>query len=137
MSKRWARETRDGIQDFNMDRDLLLAIMIYGDKTGTDVNQMYSLEPWMFTILLLCQHAWESLESWRHLGFIPSLDFVDSLSSKEKLQLYHDYMSVLLHDFKSVCTAKPVMWVNLGGVWERRWLHIKLCLVSGNQKSQD
>ena len=44
MAKRWARETRDGIQDFNVDQDLLLAVMIYGDKTGTDVNQRYSLE---------------------------------------------------------------------------------------------
>jgi hypothetical protein len=59
-----------------VDRDLLLAIMIYGDKTGTNVNQRYSLEPWMFNILLLCQHAHKSSESWRHLGFIPSLDFI-------------------------------------------------------------
>jgi hypothetical protein len=50
----------------------------------------------MFTVLLLCQHARYSSESWRHLGFIPSLDFVDSLSLEEKLQLYHDYMLVLL-----------------------------------------
>jgi hypothetical protein len=60
--------------------------MIYRDKTGTNINQRYSLEPWMFTVLLLCQHAWESSDSWRHLGFIPSLDFVDSLSSEEKLE---------------------------------------------------
>jgi hypothetical protein len=59
------------------------------------------------------------------------------LSLEEKLQLYHDYMLMLLCDFKSICAAKPVMWVNLGCVWERRQLHIKLCLVSGNQKSQD
>jgi hypothetical protein len=38
MSKHWARETRDGIQDFNVDRDLLLTIMIYRHKTGTNVN---------------------------------------------------------------------------------------------------
>jgi hypothetical protein len=54
MSKCWASKTCDGIQDFNVDRDLLLTIMIYGDKTGANVNQRYSLEPWMFTILLLC-----------------------------------------------------------------------------------
>jgi hypothetical protein len=69
-----------------VDKDLLLAVMIYRDKTGTNINQRYSLEPWMFTVLLLCQRAWESSDSWRHLGFIPSLDFIDSLSSEEKLQ---------------------------------------------------
>jgi hypothetical protein len=102
----------------------LLSAMIYGDKTGTDVNQKYSLDG--CSVLLLQQHAQESSDSWRNLGIIPSLDFVDSLSSEEKLQLYyalpcstmlyHDYMSVLLHDFKSVCMAKPVIWVNLGSV---------------------
>jgi hypothetical protein len=34
--------------------------MIYRDKTGINVNQRYSLEPWMFTILFLYQHAQES-----------------------------------------------------------------------------
>jgi hypothetical protein len=27
---------------------VLLALILYGDKTGTDVNQRYALEPWMF-----------------------------------------------------------------------------------------
>jgi hypothetical protein len=60
MAKCWARETHDGIQDFNVDKDLLLAIMIYRDKTGINVNQRYSLEPCIFTILFLYQHAQES-----------------------------------------------------------------------------
>jgi len=29
------------------------------------------------------------------------------------------------------------MWVNLGGIWQRRRLRIKVCVVSGDQKSQD
>ena len=29
------------------------------------------------------------------------------------------------------------MWVNLGGVWEKRRLHLKLAVISGDQLSQD
>jgi hypothetical protein len=29
------------------------------------------------------------------------------------------------------------MWVNLGGVWEKQRLHLKLAIISGDQLSQD
>jgi Plavaka transposase len=137
MVKDWARESLEGIEDFDAEKDLFLPVMMYGDKTGTDVNQRYPLEPWMFTICILRRSTREKSKSWRHLGFQPSLDFVESFSTVEKLQLYHEYMSVLLRDFKAACHNKPVMWVNLGGVWEKRRLHLKLAIISGDQLSQD
>jgi hypothetical protein len=137
MANRWARDSCNEIDDFDKHKDLFLALMIFGDKTGTDVNQKYPLELWMFTVLLLHWHAREKSDSWRHLHFIPSLDFLDSLTSLEKLLLHHNYMVVLLCDLKTACKAKPVMWVNLGRISERRRLHINFCIVSGDQKSQD
>jgi hypothetical protein len=53
MVKAWARESLEGIEDFDAEKDLFLPVMMYGDKTGTDVNQRYPLEPWMFTICIL------------------------------------------------------------------------------------
>jgi hypothetical protein len=111
--------------------------MMYGNKTGTDVNQRYPLEPWMFTVCVIRQSAREKSNSWRHLGFQPSLEFVENLSAVDKLQLYHEYMSVLLCGFNNACRDKPVMWVNLGGVWKKRRLHLKLAVISGDQLSQD
>jgi len=46
-------------------------------------------------------------------------------------------MSVLLEELKIASESKPMMWVNLGGEWQRRKLRIKVCFVSGNQKSED
>jgi hypothetical protein len=46
-------------------------------------------------------------------------------------------MLVLLCGFKDACHDKPVMWVNLGGVWKKRRLHLKLAVISGDQLSQD
>jgi hypothetical protein len=46
-------------------------------------------------------------------------------------------MSVLLDEVKEVSKAKPMMWVNLGGIWKKKRLCIVLSIVSGDQKSQD
>jgi hypothetical protein len=46
-------------------------------------------------------------------------------------------MSVLLDEVKEVSKAKPMMWVNLGGIWKKKRLRIVLSVVLGNQKSQD
>jgi hypothetical protein len=50
-----------------------------------------------------------------------------SNESQKKLQLYHDFLAALL---------QPVMMINLGGVWQKRSLHIHVSVVMGNQKSQ-
>jgi hypothetical protein len=46
-------------------------------------------------------------------------------------------MSVLLEDVKKVAEMKPVVWVNLGGMWQKRRLHLFASVVSSDQKSQD
>ena len=137
MANQWAIDTRAEIDDFDDNFDLLLGGIIYGDKTGTDVNQRYPLEPWMFSVLLLRRFAREDANAWRHLGYAPSMDLLESMTTEEKLQLYHEYMAVLLEDLKCACREKPIEWVNLGGTWKKMRLHIKLAIVSGDQLSQD
>lgn len=137
MANDWARDSLDQIDDFDSESDLFVPLMIYGDKTGTDVNQRYPLEPWMFTVCLLRRFAREKSDSWRHLGFQPSMDFLDTLSAHKKLQRYHDFMSVLIRELKEACSQPPVMWVNLGGVWQKRRLLLRLGVLSGDQLSQD
>jgi hypothetical protein len=125
MSNEWASNTQDSIKedkDFDSDQDFFLALMLYGDKTGTNINQWYPFEPWMFTLVLLWLMAREDL---------------CSLSPDEKLQQYHDYMSVLLKEVKKVAEMKQTMWVNLGGIWKKRTLLIVFSIVSGDQSLQD
>ncbi len=126
MSRSWSTEMQDNMQDFDPNLDFFIEVLLYGDKMGTDINQHYPLEPWMFTLTMLCRAAREKATSWRHLGFLPLQDYFPfqqldnkeegSLSSKEKLQQYHDYMAALLHDLKVAYERKPIMWLNLGGV---------------------
>jgi hypothetical protein len=60
----------------------------------------------MFTLILPRQMAREELMNWWYLGFLPSQDVNPgkrgSLSSKEKLQQYHNYMSVFLEEVKKL-----------------------------------
>jgi hypothetical protein len=60
-----------------------------------------------------------------------------SNESQKKMQLYHDFLSVLLQEVKYVTKNMLVMMINLGGVWQKRRLHIHLSVVMGDQKSQD
>jgi hypothetical protein len=56
-------DTFESLEDFDPDNDFFLPLVLYGDKTGTDINQQYPLEPWMFTTPVLHRHARESAES--------------------------------------------------------------------------
>jgi hypothetical protein len=64
MSKQWANDTFALLQDFDPDNDLFFPLVLYANKTGTDVNQWYLLEPWMFTTPLLRRCIRESATSW-------------------------------------------------------------------------
>jgi hypothetical protein len=63
--------------------DLFFPLELYGDKTGTDVNKWYLLEQWMFTTPLLQRFIHESVTSWQHLGFHPSLDHIGKSAFEE------------------------------------------------------
>jgi len=46
--------------NFNPDSDVMLPIILYLDKTGTDVLQRYSLEPLLFTTAALTRESREN-----------------------------------------------------------------------------
>jgi len=53
---------------------LVLPVIGYIDKTGTDVNQRNKLEPFSFTLSILnCRFRYHS-NAWRVLGFMPDLE---------------------------------------------------------------
>ncbi len=67
MSNEWASKTQDKLaadEDSDADQDYFLALQVYGDKTGTDVNQRYPLEPWMFTLVALQLMARQDPKNW-------------------------------------------------------------------------
>ena len=63
----------------------MLPIILYLDKTGTDVRQRFSREPPLFTTAALNRESRENRPFWRQLGFIPSSKNIED--SKGSLQL--------------------------------------------------
>jgi hypothetical protein len=63
---RWMINTfQYGHRDFSTVHDVMLPIIIYMDKTGTDAYQRYSLEPVLFSLGNIPREKRESRRSWR------------------------------------------------------------------------
>jgi hypothetical protein len=116
----------------------MLPIILYMDKTGTDVNQRYSLEPVLFSLAALPREQRESRHSWRHLGFIPPRDNSCENETTTSLQFYHDCLSYLLDGLRESQKNPPTVTINLphGNSIQRRAM-LPLMVVMGDQLSQD
>ena len=114
--------------NFNQDTDVMLPIILYLDKTGTDVLQRYSLEPMLFTTAALNRESRENRRFWRHLGFIPSFKSMED--SKDSLDFYHQCLTVILNGLKqaqenppnNICCSKASPAKTQA---ERRWQYLR------------
>jgi len=60
------------------ERFLVLGLIFYCDKTGTDVNQRNSLEPVSFTFCLFNRQCRYKTAAWHTLGYIPDFENMSS-----------------------------------------------------------
>lgn len=88
---------------------VVLAVICYCDKTGTDMYQRYGLEPFLFTLSCLKRSARYRPESWRPLGFLPNLEKSSSAANKvasstqagrgRNIRNYHHCLRTILQSF--------------------------------------
>jgi hypothetical protein len=122
--------------NFNPCTDVMLPLILYLDKTGTDALQRYSLEPILFTVASLTRETRENRQFWRHLGFIPSSKNIED--SKESLQFYHHCLSFILTGLKHAQQHKPTIRVKqIDGSFSNFRAHLPLMIIMGDQLSQD
>ena len=123
---------------FDPNHDIMLPVILYMDKTGTDVNQRYSLEPVLFSLAAIPRGQRESRHSWRHLGFVPQKQNNSDEDSTSLLQFYHDCLSFLLDGLKDAQKSPPTLTVQLrNGCIVKRKALLPLMVVMGDQLSQD
>ena len=123
-------------RDFSMEQDVMLPIIIYMDKTGTDAYQRYSLEPVIFSLGNIPREKRECRRSWRHLGFIPSNKHVEK--SQPKLQFHHNCLQAILEELKTAQTEHPKVRIKQpGGVVHELRARLPIVVVMGDQLSQD
>ena len=145
---RWYQETVKIPMHLGNGHIFWIPIIIYVDKTGTDVFQRYGLEPVIFTFGIFRRHVRNRPEAWRILGFIPDLEAKSSAVKKKATQTqatkglscrnYHKCLSVVLESFKRTQKQKVFDWhLRLGSYMMRCNLRFPLCFVIGDAKSQD
>ena len=108
---------------------------MYSDKTGTDAYQRYPLEPYLFSLANISYNERQNSQSWRHLGFVPSL--VHTKYSLVRLQSYHDCMLCILEELKYHQHRPPTVYVWIDGKWFKRIAYIPIMAVLGDQLAQD
>jgi hypothetical protein len=92
----WLQNTcRQRYPNFDMTKERIFPIILYTDKTGTDSNSRFTLEPVLVSVANIPRDKRNDSRSWRHLGFVPAL-VKDDDDNDENQQIYHDYMSSIL-----------------------------------------
>ena len=124
-------------RNFNSREDLMLPIILYMDKTGTDAYQRYSLEPIMFSTAAIPREDRDKRQAWRHIGFIPSSK--NLTKAVDKLQFHHDCLAVLLEGLRTAQIDPPLINIkdkHTGSITQKR-VRVPLMMIMGDQLSQD
>jgi hypothetical protein len=134
-SARWYSDTYARLVE-NPEHDWLFPLIFYIDKTGTDANQRFPLEPLMVTTSVLKRSVREKSESWRHLGFIPTCDDPQA-SAEESLEHFHLCLSKILDELIELQRNPPELVFSIGGITYTKRLLLPVAFVMGDQMSQD
>ena len=74
-----------------------VGIVIFGDKSHTDLHGALALTPIIFTLAFFNGKCWNNLKFWRVLGYLPNLGNGKNKSNKtptvNKIQDEHDCVS--------------------------------------------
>jgi hypothetical protein len=76
--------------------DMPVGLIVFGDKSHTDIHGALSLTPIIFTLTLFNRAARNNLKFWRPIGYIPNLGYRRETSNKtharDKIQDEHSCM---------------------------------------------
>ncbi len=105
---------------------MVLGVILFCDKTGTDVSQRVGLEPLSFTFTNFNHEFRYWSASWRVLGYVPDLEMKSTAyKTKQRLRLmgkgrscrnYHACLKQILDSLKKLQGKDEVIreWVCIG-----------------------
>ncbi len=125
--------------------ELLVPLIFYVDKTGTDSLQRHGVEPFMFTTSLINLKQRQSTRSWRVLCYVPELKGKSSAQSKvDNARLFgkhqRDYHKVLEKSLESLVMVQNNVvraWVRLGDQLKLVRLFFPVAMIVNDGKSAD
>ncbi len=81
-------------------------LIVFGDKSHTDLHGALSLTPIIFTLTLFNRAAQNDSKFWRPIGYIPNLGYGRGTSNKtltrDKIQDEHSCISFAFQSLKNV-----------------------------------
>jgi hypothetical protein len=119
--------------------DMPVALIVFVDKTHTDLHGALSLTPIIFTLSLFNRASRNNPNFWRPLGFIPNLSYgkgtSDKTATRDKIQDEHDCLSFVLRSLKKIHKEKGFDCIVLGqAVHVKVWIHFFIGDTEGNNK---
>ena len=146
----WYNKTYAECKEIAGDEDfLVLGVILYCDKTGTDVNQRAGLEPLSFTFTNFNRKCRYRSEAWRVLGYVPDLEMKSTAyKTKQRLGLmgkgrscrnHHTCLSKIVETLKKFQGKdEPIReWIRIGDHVSKRRLFFPVAFIIGDSQSQD
>jgi len=123
----------------NDDEFMPLALVVFGDKSHTDLHGALSLTPLIFTLSLFNRTARNRVSFWRPMAYVPNLSFgkgeSDSALSVTKLQDEHICLAAAFQSVIEI-NKRGGMSFSFGGklVRAKVWIHYFVGDTEGNNK---
>ena len=115
-----------------------LALIIFGDKSHTDLHGSLAVTPLIFTLSFFNQQARNRTEFWRPLGYVPNLSYgkgdADKTPPIVKLQNEHDCLRYVLQSVKHLAERRLQTTVMGRNVVCTIWIHYFIGDTEGNNK---
>lgn len=119
-------------------KEKLIPIIFFTDKTHTDMHGRLCLEPVQFTLGIFKRDVRNMPRAWRTLGYANDLVYKGKCETKDKLQDYHDILSVILKSYKNR-QANPPEWQFFGHQDEEQVyiLRLPVLFIIGDTEGHD
>ena len=116
-----------------------IALVLFGDKSHTDLHGLLSIEPVTFTLSMFNRSARNLPQFWRPLGYISNLSAgkgeVNRMSATDKVQNKHNCLSKVLKSLVDVVKCGGIRTTVLGReVHMKIWIHYIIGDTEGNNK---
>ena len=116
-----------------------IALVIFGDKSHTDLHGALSIEPVSFTLSLFNRMARNVPRFWRLLGYIPNLSAgkgdANRMPAKDKVQNEHNCLSYVLKSLRDINRRGGLRTKVMGRrVHLKVWIHYFIGDTEGNNK---
>jgi hypothetical protein len=119
--------------------DMPVALVVFLDKTHTDLHGALSLTPVIFTLTLFNRASRMNPKFWRPFGYIPNLSYgkgtKNKTATRDKIQDEHDCLAFVLKSLKNIHKNNGFECTVLGHtVWVKVWIHFFIGDTEGNNK---